>query len=195
MLAHRPGALAPASEAAQQAAVAAAQAHVERIALRHREALGAPAGHLDLDLVDHVPAEDRRHRLNGLVALATVELRRPVDVLGADLQPAEDAVATDLAEIGPGEAEPGIALELADDRLERARGQLEVSVELGDHVPRLIDRSDRPLKCHILGCSREPVALLRPRRTLDSSHPIVPSGEAASNTVGAIRGAVVDEQE
>src|SRR4051812_17589828 len=139
-----PCALAPAPERAQPAVVPARGPQVQRVAAGQLEALRAPAGPPRADLVDHVPPEMGRDRLDLLVAGAPVELRRAPYVPARRGQPGGRAVLSHVAQARTGYAEPRVRAHLRDHPLEVPWVELEVGVELGEQVPRLVELRDAP---------------------------------------------------
>src|SRR5436190_5372409 len=99
-----------------------------------------------MELVERVPAEDRRDRIDAVPALAPVELRCSVDVISRGDERNLRTVRPGLDEMGSGHPEVWVSHERVLDRLEGGRRELEVRVHLGDDVPLDVESVDGPLE-------------------------------------------------
>ena len=190
-----PGALSPAFVSAQASIVLAGRPQVQGVAAFKLKALRPPSRLSRLDLVDHVPTQVRRDRLDLLVALASVELRGAANVPTRGRLADRRSVGENIAETGAGEAEARVCIQFIEDSLEVHRTELEIGIELGEYVKVLIELCDAPLERPELGCAREAIRLWRARWTSRARRLLVGVGESNRQLTRAVGRAVVDQHQ
>ena len=165
------------------------------LAVAALEAPRLPAVHPRPDLVDRVPAEDRRQRRDRLQARAAVEAVRPLDVPGGAALADQPPVRQRLREVGAGEPEPRARAEAGLHLGEQPGREADVRVELHRDVPRLRDALEAPGERPPLVRADHPVALARPAGAGEHGHVRVRPREPPRDQRRPVGGAVVDEHE